>query len=184
MPTVRIWAIKSDHNAKAVKRLADKLVTDSRLGNLWIQTADQKRFLKNKREDGSQGDLPKLSDTLEIATQRYLEKNDCVIFVADSDSPMPIHQRSQELDSLNHHIVQVVNGDKFDGKVFLAQGVEELGDRLQTVADADRAARMAHAEAHLRQLCVSRGLDWEAMTEVEREDFVNDLIHEDRECSP
>ena len=32
-------------------------------------------------------------------------------------------------------------------------------------------------------LCQSRGLDWDAMTEVEREDFIDGLIHEDRECS-
>ena len=184
MPTVRIWAIKSGHDAKGVKRLADKLVTDSRLGNLLIQTADQKRFLKHKRTGDSQSNLPKLSDTLEIATQRYLQKNDCVIFVADPSSPMQIHQPSQESDSLNHHIGQIVADDKFDGKVFLAQGVEQLGDRLQRIADTDRAARMTHAEAQLRQLCAYRGLDWDAMSEVEREDFVNDLIHEDRECSP
>ncbi len=50
-------------------------------------------------------------------------------------------------------------------------------------AAANREARIDHAEAQLRQLCVDRGLDWEAMTETEREDFVDDLIHEDRECS-
>ena len=184
MPTVRIWAIKSDHDAKEVKRLADKLVTDSRLGNLSIQTADQKRFLKHKRADDPLGDLPKLSDTLEIATQRYLQKNDCVIFVADQGSSTTTPQGAQKSDSLNHHIGRVVDDDKFDGKVFLAQGVQELGDRLQTIADTDRAARMAHAEAQLRQLSASRGLDWGAMTEMEREDFVDDLLHEEGECSP
>ncbi len=49
--------------------------------------------------------------------------------------------------------------------------------------DTDREARMTYAEAQFRQLCASRGLDWDAMSEVEREDFVDDLIHEDRECS-
>ena len=52
------------------------------------------------------------------------------------------------------------------------------------LTDADRAARMTYAEAQVRQLCATRGLDWDAMTEVERESFVDDLIHEDRECSP
>ena len=36
---------------------------------------------------------------------------------------------------------------------------------------------------NLRQLCTDRGLDWDAMTEAERENFVDDLIHEDRECN-
>ena len=47
-----------------------------------------------------------------------------------------------------------------------------------------REARMADAEAQFRQLCAERGLNWDTMTEAERENFVDDLIHEDRECSP
>ena len=50
-------------------------------------------------------------------------------------------------------------------------------------AAANREARIDHAEAQLRQLCADRGLDWDAMTEAERENFVDDLIHEDRECN-
>ena len=69
-------------------------------------------------------------------------------------------------------------------KTSLAQDTPELEARLQKITDANRAARMTYAEAQLRQLCASRGLDWDAMSEVEREDFVDDLIHEDRECSP
>ena len=120
MSTVRIWAVKSDHDTKMVKRLADKLVTDSRLGNLSIRTADQKRFLKRNGKDDA------LSNTLKKATQHYLDQDDCVIFVADLGAPMPTHQQSQELDSLIHHIEQIVDDDRFAGKVFLAQGVQEL----------------------------------------------------------
>ena len=50
-------------------------------------------------------------------------------------------------------------------------------------AAANREARIDHAEAQLRQLCTDRGLDWDVMTEAERENFVDDLIHEDRECN-
>ena len=50
-------------------------------------------------------------------------------------------------------------------------------------AAANREARIDRAEAQLRQLCMDRGLDWNAMTETERENFVDDLIHEDRECN-
>ena len=42
---------------------------------------------------------------------------------------------------------------------------------------------MDYAEAQLRKLCASRDLDWDAMNEEERERFVDDLIHEDRECT-
>ena len=43
--------------------------------------------------------------------------------------------------------------------------------------------RMKYAESQVRQLCASRGLNWDAMTEEEREDFIDDLVHEDRECN-
>ena len=43
---------------------------------------------------------------------------------------------------------------------------------------------MARAADKLRQLCTARGLNWDTMTEDEREQLVDTLIHEDRECSP
>ncbi|RKU22188.1 hypothetical protein C6503_04265 [Candidatus Poribacteria bacterium] len=48
--------------------------------------------------------------------------------------------------------------------------------------DAERKARMDYAEAQLRKLSASRGLNWDEMTDEERIDFVDDLIHEDRAC--
>ncbi len=45
-----------------------------------------------------------------------------------------------------------------------------------------RDERMALGEARLRALSAERGLDWDAMRENEREGFVNDLIHEDRQA--
>ena len=120
MPTVRIWTLEPDHDAKAIERLANKLVIDLQLGNLSIQTADKKAFLKY----GSGNDS--LNDTLTMATQHRLQKDDCVIFVVDPGPPMPIHQQQQESDSLIHHIEQIVDDDRFAGRVFLAQGVQEL----------------------------------------------------------
>ena len=49
---------------------------------------------------------------------------------------------------------------------------------------ADGEARMADAVTQFRQLCAARGLNWDTMIEAERENFVDDLVHEDRECSP
>ena len=63
---------------------------------------------------------------------------------------------------------------------------EERRTLLLAIAEqaaANREARIDRAETQLRQLCVDRGLDWDTMTEAERESFVDDLIHEDRECS-
>ena len=42
--------------------------------------------------------------------------------------------------------------------------------------------RMTYAESQLRRSCAERGLDWDKMSEDERETFVDDLMHEDRPC--
>lgn len=60
--------------------------------------------------------------------------------------------------------------------------------RAVLIALAERSSvgeeeRMKYAEAQVRQLCASRGLNWDTMTEEERENFINDLVHEDRECN-
>ena len=48
--------------------------------------------------------------------------------------------------------------------------------------DAERKALMDYAEAQLRKLSASRGLDWDRMSDEERIYFVDNLIHEDRAC--
>lgn len=55
---------------------------------------------------------------------------------------------------------------------------------LTVESTASGEARMAEAEAQFRRLCADRELNWDTMTEAEREHFVDDLVHEDRECSP
>jgi hypothetical protein len=47
---------------------------------------------------------------------------------------------------------------------------------------AQREARLDYAETQMRRLCADRSLDWDAMKEDEREAFVDDFIHEDRQC--
>ena len=125
MSSVRIWAVKSDHDYKMVKRLAEKLLTDSRLGNLSVRTADRKAFLNRNGKS--------LSNTLKKATQHYLKQDDCVIFVADLGPPIPIHQQQQEPDSLIYQVEQIVDDERFAGRVFLAQGVHELKAWLSVV---------------------------------------------------
>ena len=55
---------------------------------------------------------------------------------------------------------------------------------LAKTARAGRAERMKYAESKVRQLCAERGVDWDAMTEDERLYFIDDIVHEDRECNP
>ena len=47
----------------------------------------------------------------------------------------------------------------------------------------EREERMKYAESKVRELCAERGLDWDAMTEDERLYFIDDIVHEDRECN-
>jgi len=47
-----------------------------------------------------------------------------------------------------------------------------------------REERMKYAEEQLRRLSVQRGLNWDLMSEEEREAFIDDLVHEDRPCRP
>ena len=127
MPTVRIWTLEPDHDAKAIKRLANKLVTDLQLDSLSLQIADKKALLKYTKENDS------LSNTLTMATQHCLQKDDCVIFVVDPSPPIPIHQRPEKSDSLIHLIEQIVDDDRFSGRVFLVQGAQELKAWLPVV---------------------------------------------------
>jgi len=47
-------------------------------------------------------------------------------------------------------------------------------------AESRRDERIKYAESQLRQLCKEKGLDWELLSDEEKEAFVDDLIHEDR----
>jgi len=53
---------------------------------------------------------------------------------------------------------------------------------LASETQTSHESRMAYAEEQLRQRCRERGLEWDRMTDDERETFADDLIHEDRSC--
>ena len=114
MPSVRIWTVESDYDAETVNCLAKKLVTHLQLGNLSIQTVGKRALPRGK------------SAGLSKATQIYLKQEDYVVFVVDSDGPMTRHQRAQEPNSLINQIKQVVKDNRFVGKVFLVEAVQEL----------------------------------------------------------
>ena len=53
---------------------------------------------------------------------------------------------------------------------------------LAAGATQRREERMQYAEAQLRRVSAERGLEWDKMPEGQREDFIDDLLHEDRPC--
>jgi hypothetical protein len=55
---------------------------------------------------------------------------------------------------------------------------------LAAGAGQGRQERIKYAEEQLRRVSAERGLNWDAMTENERDAFIDDLVHEDRPCRP
>ena len=110
MPSIRIWTLESDNDAKAVKCLANKLAAYRQLGPIAIYTAGRR----------------KPSVQLRKAIQNYLKQDDCVIIVIDRDGPIAHHQRLQNPNSLINQIKQIVNDRRFAGKVFLMEAIQEL----------------------------------------------------------
>ena len=110
MPNIRIWTVESDNDAKAVKRLAHKLLEYMKLGPISIDTTGRLKPPTQLRE----------------AIQNYLKDEDCVILVIDRDGPMTHHERLQQPNSLINQIKRIINDRRFDGKVFLIEAVREL----------------------------------------------------------
>ena len=69
MTSVRIWSLEPDYDAEAIKRLADKLVSPSQLGNLSIEASDRNVLSIHKSNGGPS------SNTLRKAVQHYLKQD-------------------------------------------------------------------------------------------------------------
>ena len=110
MPSIRIWTLESDNDAKAVKCLANKLKEYLKLEAMSIDTT------------GRLKPPTRLRDAIQI----LLEDEDCIILVIDRDGPIAHHQRLQQPNSLINQIKQIVNDPNFAGKVFLAEAIQEL----------------------------------------------------------
>lgn len=179
MLSVRIWTLESDYGAKIVKSLVDKLETPLELSPLSIRVSGKRALPKRDREGNP------VENALWRATHHCLKRGDRIIFVINKDRRTSI-RRPQRKSRLFKQVEQFVNDRRFSGKVFLAPSIQGLETSLQKVhralAEANQARLMDYAESQLRKLCASRNLDWDAMSEMDRENFVDDLIHEDREC--
>ena len=110
MPSIRIWTLESDNDAKAVKCLANKLKEYLKLEAMSIDTT------------GRLKPPTRLRDAIQI----LLEDEDCIILVIDRDGPMARRERLQQPNSLINQIKQIVNDPNFAGKVFLVEAIQEL----------------------------------------------------------
>lgn len=120
MPSVRIWTLESDYDARAVRSLAEKLAMHLQLDRLSIQVSGKTAIPRPQGRGVSPHEL------LRKAVQNYLKQDDCVILVIDSDGPMSSRRRRREPNSLINQIMQIVNDASFDGRVYFAPAVHEL----------------------------------------------------------
>lgn len=115
---ITIWAIESDYDKEAIKHLANKL-----LAYYGIKTTIRPVGRKAFRDIAKA--LKKKPDALEQAVSNYLKSgDDCVIFVLDSDSPIRLQEKKQNVKSALNQIEHVV--DKFEGQVHIAPAIHEL----------------------------------------------------------
>ena len=110
MPSIRIWTLESDNDAKVVKCLANKLKEYLKLEAITIGTTG--RLKQNTR----------LRDAIRI----FLEDEDCIILIIDRDGPIAHKERLQQPNSIINQIKQIVNERRFAGKVFLVEAIQAL----------------------------------------------------------
>ena len=71
----------------------------------------------------------------------------------------------------NEQVVELV-------KQLPQEGKQAVLDALSSEQDIWWDLTLSQGEERLRQLCAERGLDWDKLTEAERETFIDDLLHE------
>ncbi len=75
MPSVTIWTLESDHDAKAVECLAKKLIAHLQLEDITIRAVGLKTVPKRLKGQ------PDTAAALKKAVELYLQQDDCLIFV-------------------------------------------------------------------------------------------------------
>jgi len=59
------------------------------------------------------------------------------------------------------------------------EGKQAVLNVLSAERDAWWEETLTQGEQQMRRLCAERGLDWDSMSEEEREAFVDELLHEE-----
>ena len=121
MLSVRVWNLQSDGDAKAVKFLKNEFLRFRQLGDIAIRTAGRSTLRKCHRK----GTL--LEGSLRKAIQYYLNQDDYIIFVTDSDQ-----QGQSESKSLVEQIRRVVKDGDFSEKIFFMPDIQECRDSIPT----------------------------------------------------
>ncbi len=121
MLSVRVWNLQLDGDAKAVKFLENEFLRFRQLGDIAIRTAGSSAL----RKCHGKGTL--LERRLRKAIQYYLNQDDYIIFIVDSDQ-----QGQSESKSLVAQIRCVVEDGDFSDKIFFMPDIQEYGDSIPT----------------------------------------------------
>jgi hypothetical protein len=63
-----------------------------------------------------------------------------------------------------------------------AAGKKDVLLALAAESQSSRSERMVLAERRLRDVAAKRGMNWDSLSDEDRQTLVDDLIHEDRSC--
>ena len=121
MTSIRIWNLVSDRDPKAVKFLENEFLKFRQLGDIAIRTAGRSTLRKCHRK----GTL--LESILRKAIQYYLNQDDYIIFIVDSNQ-----QGQSESKSLVAQIRCVVKDGDFSDKIFFMPDIQECDSSIST----------------------------------------------------
>ena len=121
MISIRIWNLESDSDPKAVRFLENEFIRFRQLGDIAIRTAGRSTLRKCHRK----GTL--LEGSLRKAIQYYLNQDDYIIFIVDSDQ-----QGQSESKSLVEQIRRVVKDGDFSDKIFFMPDIQKYDGSTPT----------------------------------------------------
>lgn len=120
MLSARVWNLESDYDTQAVKFLENEFAKFRQLGQLAIRTTGRRALRKcHKMGKPSSGYLSQ-------AIRHYLNQDDYIIFILNSEIPGPDYQGGRELNPLVDQLRRVTKIWDFSNKVIFAPEIQEF----------------------------------------------------------
>ena len=120
MLSARVWNLESDYDTQVVKFLEDEFVKFRQLGQLTIRTTGR-RALRKCHKMGKPS-----SNCLSRTIRHYLNQDDYIIFLLNSEIPGPDYQERRELNPLVDQLRRVTKIWNFSDKVIFAPEIQEF----------------------------------------------------------
>ena len=120
MLSARVWNLESDYDTQAVKFLEDEFAKFRQLGQLAIRTAGRKALRKCHKMGKP------ASKCLSRTIRHYLNQDDYIIFILNSEIPGPDYQGGRKLNPLADQLRRVTKIWNFSEKVIFAPEIQEF----------------------------------------------------------